>query len=231
MPDLRFLPALLALALGFPPHAAGAGKDGDLLLKGAENFIERCVLCHGNLGMGDGLLPATLEGYPSTNLFGKKRVVTEESVARYLETYNAERHPYSPPWLQELSRAQIMQLTAFTALLVTDRDTATPLLKKAENTAEVEVSVNRGDVIFRTRCAVCHGKKGKGDGMLAAVVKNPPPFNLTLSRAPDEYLFRIIKLGGGEMGRSPSMPAWGGDLTDFDIRSLILKLKTLRTKP
>lgn len=60
------------------------------------------------------------------------------------------------------------------------------------------------------------------------LLKNPPPFNLTLSRMPDAYLKKIIHGGGQGVGRSPRMPPWGTDLSGKEIESVILYIKKLR---
>jgi cytochrome c553 len=64
---------------------------------------------------------------------------------------------------------------------------------------------------------------------MARIIKNPPPFNLTLSRVPDDYLSDMIHKGGAAMGRSPRMPPFGGDLSETDIKSVMMYVKTLRT--
>ena len=63
---------------------------------------------------------------------------------------------------------------------------------------------------------------------MSRIIKNPPPFNLTLSRADDKYLSDIIHKGGEQMQRSPRMPPFGDDLTEPEITSAILYIKTLR---
>ena len=40
-------------------------------------------------------------------------------------------------------------------------------------------SLERGAVVFRERCAECHGEGGRGDGPKAKQLKGPPPANLT----------------------------------------------------
>jgi high-affinity iron transporter len=39
-------------------------------------------------------------------------------------------------------------------------------------------SPERGAVVFRERCAACHGESGRGDGPKAKTLKGPPPANL-----------------------------------------------------
>ena len=70
-------------------------------------------------------------------------------------------------------------------------------------------------------------KKGDGKGKMAKIL-NPPPYNLTMSTATDEYLLDIVTKGGAEMGRSPSMPAWQGVFPEETILSIIDYIKTLR---
>ena len=40
-------------------------------------------------------------------------------------------------------------------------------------------SLKRGAVVFRERCAACHGESGRGDGPKAKTLKGPPAANLT----------------------------------------------------
>ena len=104
---------------------------------------------------------------------------------------------------------------------------STGLLLAVAVSASAAGDPGKGADVFG-RCALCHGPEGRGDGKLAAVIKNPPPFNLTWSRLPDSYLRDIITKGGAGVGRSPRMPPWGGDLTSSEIESVMLHLKTLR---
>jgi mono/diheme cytochrome c family protein len=64
--------------------------------------------------------------------------------------------------------------------------------------------------IFATRCAVCHGPEGRGDGPGAAAL-NPPPRNYHdaawQDSVTDEEIENAIKYGGAAVGRSPSMVA------------------------
>ena len=39
-------------------------------------------------------------------------------------------------------------------------------------------SLERGAVVYRERCAACHGEAGRGDGPKAKSLKGPPPANL-----------------------------------------------------
>jgi len=69
--------------------------------------------------------------------------------------------------------------------------------------------------IFSTRCSVCHGASGKGDGPGSAAL-NPKPRNFTdaawQKSVSDEYIEKIIQFGGMAVGKSATMPG-NPDLT------------------
>lgn len=96
---------------------------------------------------------------------------------------------------------------------------------QAENTATQK---NSGRQIFISHCVLCHGLEGKGDGRMARLINNPPPFNLTQSTRPANYLKSIISLGGESLSRSPQMPAWREELNEAEIEALVSYLLKLR---
>ena len=113
---------------------------------------------------------------------------------------------FMPMWEEELSDEQISDVLVY--------------LKFLDN------SVNRGEVVFKTNCILCHGLKGDGNGR-AAKLYDPPPANLTRSDKNDDYKRMIITLGGAAMGRSPVMPVWGEQLSTQEIDDVVNYLKTL----
>ncbi len=64
--------------------------------------------------------------------------------------------------------------------------------------------------IFETRCTVCHGPAGKGDGPGSAAL-DPKPRDLTSAEwqesVDDEHLRKIVVYGGTAVGKSAAMPA------------------------
>jgi mono/diheme cytochrome c family protein len=70
----------------------------------------------------------------------------------------------------------------------------------------------KGEAItmFRSRCVVCHGEKGKGDGPGAAALE-PKPRNYSdgawQASVTDEQIKNVIMYGGAAAGKSPIMPA------------------------
>jgi len=79
--------------------------------------------------------------------------------------------------------------------------------------------LTRGEYLFATRCAVCHGPKGEG-------ARGPTLATPDLLSAPDdESLFRVIRRGisGTEMP--------GSRLADSDIRQLVAVVRRLGQLP
>ena len=63
--------------------------------------------------------------------------------------------------------------------------------------------------MFRTKCVVCHGDHGAGDGPgAAAIVPKPRAFADPewQASATDEHIKKIILEGGPAVGKSPAMP-------------------------
>ena len=64
--------------------------------------------------------------------------------------------------------------------------------------------------VFKTRCVMCHGESGKGDGAASAAL-NPKPRNYTDAEwqksVTDEQIKKTITGGGAAVGKSPIMPA------------------------
>jgi mono/diheme cytochrome c family protein len=64
--------------------------------------------------------------------------------------------------------------------------------------------------IFNSRCVACHGSSGHGDGPASASL-NPKPRKFAdpswQSQVTDDYIEKIVKLGGAAVGKSPAMPS------------------------
>ncbi|MDH5436332.1 MAG: cytochrome c, partial [Gammaproteobacteria bacterium] len=81
---------------------------------------------------------------------------------------------------------------------------------------------------YKGRCSLCHGPDGEGNGKMARIIKDPPPFNLTKSGVPYSYLKEIVTKGGEAMGRSGRMPPWGKELSRVELDSILLYVMSLR---
>lgn len=76
---------------------------------------------------------------------------------------------------------------------------------------------------YQKLCRNCHGDDGSGNGPVAAVLDKPPQ-NFTdcaaMAAHSREFLRKIITEGGGAVGESPQMPAFGKNLSAEEIEEL-----------
>lgn len=202
-------------------------QASDALQLGAETYHERCTICHGASGYGDGLLPMYMGNYPNTALVRARSATTIDEIRHVVEVGGSEGGSvHSPPWRDELSVEEIDAVTQLVALLRDDRDAAFALLD--ETRPPSVANPVEGRVLFKTYCARCHGEQGHGDGRMAKVYQDPPPFPLVYSVMPAAYLTNIISGGGGAVSRSEIMPAFSEQLTETQIQSVILHLYSMR---
>ncbi len=92
----------------------------------------------------------------------------------------------------------------------------------------------RGGKIYRHYCQICHGEEGKGDGFNSYNIE-PTPRDLTdeafWQQTTDERTYYTVSQGGGSVGKSVMMPAWGHTLTDRQIRDVITFVRALARQP
>jgi len=89
-----------------------------------------------------------------------------------------------------------------------------------------ETNITAGKHLYATRCAVCHGSSGNGDGVAAAQL-NPSPPNLNFAVgtpiASDGYLYWAIAEGGAPVGSG--MPPFKSTMEEDEIWKVILYLR------
>ena len=201
----------LALAADLPALIKGTDTVESLtkaknnpVIRGGIVFRTYCILCHGE--RGDGLSRgAKLYGAANLGLKPNSREYAEKIVRNGGKSVG--KSEFMPGWNEELSEEQMGDVIAY-LLIVQDQ-------------------VERGAVVFKTNCILCHGVNGDGKGR-ASVFYDPPPANLTTSDKNDEYKKQIITLGGKAMGRSEVMPIWGEQmLTEQQIDDVVAYLRTI----
>jgi mono/diheme cytochrome c family protein len=81
----------------------------------------------------------------------------------------------------------------------------------------------RGQAVYQTFCAVCHGLRGAGDGPLIPKFPNPPSYrSARLLAMPDGQIFHVITCGSG------LMPAYAGQIAPDDRWKAIAWVRTLQ---
>lgn len=206
------------------------GKDDTTpsLEKGVGVYVNRCSLCHGSQGMGEGKIPLKIPNYPNTSLVKALKAKTSEEIHEMV-VYGGmldDVSKYMPPMGNELTWTQIESVSMFIQNLRANTEATLALVTEYQNANSV--FANLGKQVYEARCVLCHGKDGLGDGRMAKIIKNPPPFNLTLSGVPKFYLTDIISKGGEAMGRSPQMPPWSDQLASNEIEAVVDYIVTLR---
>jgi len=76
-------------------------------------------------------------------------------------------------------------------------------------------AAGKGKIIYQRYCASCHGREGRGDGILAQDLVVPPP-DLTMIAKKNNGRFPLSMVVQGIDGRqlghghgAPDMPVWG----------------------
>jgi mono/diheme cytochrome c family protein len=97
---------------------------------------------------------------------------------------------------------------------------------------QAQTAGSRGTQLYQERCASCHGRNGRGDGVYAAFL-TPRPRDFTSGR----FKFRSTETGAiptdDDLARSitegmhgTSMPSWKTFLSPDDVRALVTQVKS-----
>jgi mono/diheme cytochrome c family protein len=118
--------------------------------------------------------------------------------------------------------------------------------KSVQKTAIQQTSPASGGEMFKTYCAVCHGKDAKGGGPAAVELKKAPPDLTTLAKRhdgkfPGDYVANMLRNGAKVPAHGSSdMPVWGPlfasisgrdpALVNMRIANLVRYLESLQVK-
>ncbi len=95
--------------------------------------------------------------------------------------------------------------------------------------AQDKPSAQKGKKVYETYCASCHGTTGAADGPTAAVL-DPKPTNFRdaklMATRKDAQLLAVIRDGGKAHGKSAIMAPYKKILSEEDIKSVLLWLRT-----
>ena len=108
------------------------------------------------------------------------------------------------------------------------------LLILISGTAVYSQDQAEGKKLYTSYCAGCHGDQGKGDGPAATALPAKPANHTdgaVMNQLPDKFLIEIITKGGAAVGKSPIMPAWGGQFNEKQIRDIIAYIRSIAEPP
>ena len=121
-----------------------------------------------------------------------------------------------------IMRKNSFWIFAFSALLLAGTDPT-----RAQNQAE-------GKKLYLTYCSSCHGDNGKGDGPAAQSLPVKPANHTSgavMNQLTDKFLMEIISKGGSAVGKSPMMPAWGGQFKENQLRDIVAYVRSIADPP
>ena len=206
---IRIVSAVFLLALA---SLAQAAPDGH------ELYTRHCAVCHNENGMGGIGLPLNgekVEHFPRDYLFNTIRLGREGRVM---------------PAFSKLSDAQINAIVDF-ILSWKKTDTVDTF-----STAPVVGNIKNGRDLFAEKCAACHGKDGKSNGLGTGVTVSrerkfavvPPALNNPgfLASASDEWIRQTVK--NGRPGTiMPSQKTFG--ISDRELDDIVSYVRSFQT--
>jgi mono/diheme cytochrome c family protein len=105
----------------------------------------------------------------------------------------------------------------------------TSMLLSLSNIALADGDLVAGKTVYEQSCVLCHGPKGKGDGMAAGSL-NPKPKDFTngaaMAKIPIDTRIKAVTLGGASVGASPVMPSFGEMLSTQQIQDVVAYIGT-----
>lgn len=169
--------ALVVAAVAAVPCRA----DDELLARGRAVYRERCILCHGEDGDGEGEAAYLLVAPPRDFRAGRfrfvstwERVATDDDLLRTITSgLPGTQMPSHTALVERDRRALVAVVKSFAAEPWTVEPDRPPgadgrpgsgVVVVPPEPADARTNHARGEELFREACATCHGAAGHGDG-------------------------------------------------------------------
>ncbi|MGC3976696.1 MAG: cbb3-type cytochrome c oxidase subunit I [Nitrospira sp.] len=167
---------LSSLTSGAALHRATPEGRGDILALGRSVYERRCAGCHGVQGDGKGPSAPFLNPKPrdfTKGIFKFRSTLGKDSLPTDADLYVTITHGLwgtSMPSLHELPAAQRWAMVQYLKTF-SDRWGSEPAGQGIVIPPEPPVtaaSLTKGETLFQSNCALCHGDQGRADGALSA---------------------------------------------------------------
>jgi len=224
-------------------------KD-EVVAFGKSVYERRCIGCHGAKGDGNGPSAVFLNPRPrdfTRGIFKFRSTPGKDSLPTDADLFITVTHGLwgtaMPTW-EEISgreRAAVIQYIKVFSERWQKEPVGPPIVILPE-TPVTQASVGNGKTIFHGKaiCFMCHGAEGKGDGILAAGLKDvwgrsDRPANFTLPAGEHggvklghdgEHIFKTIMTG---VGGTP-MPPFQGQLKPEEVWDVVHYVQSLRVE-
>ena len=103
-----------------------------------------------------------------------------------------------------------------------------------EEEVSAGISLASGESVYTANCSSCHGARGQGDGPLSAGLQPQPAKHadgVYMNALSNDHIYKVIDKGGASVGKSSMMAPWGTSLSEDEINSLIVFIRTLADPP
>jgi len=142
---LLCIAVLVSLCACAKPEAIGSTQAHSVVAgaAGAKIYMERCALCHGSKGLGEGSMPLLVRDYPSTNLRKLLEGHTPDAITVAIAEGGAQDsgNMLSPPWKHEISESDLKLVSNFVNLLRVDYAAAVEAIQRAAPATDLTASV------------------------------------------------------------------------------------------
>jgi mono/diheme cytochrome c family protein len=203
---------LFILATG----TAFAQDDGGDPERGADLYLENCVMCHGEDGQGR--VGANLSSFPGIDPGAAIRQITTEGI----------QGTVMPAWGQSnggpLTEQDISDISTYIEGVLNGTEPVAPLPEYEppliEPLPDVDGDPSQGSIVFARNCVTCHGDQAQGG------------FGWPLARTwsgnqPEVFIYQVVSDGI----ENTLMPGWvqskGGPLDDQEIQDVTAYILSL----
>ncbi|MFI5305249.1 MAG: cbb3-type cytochrome c oxidase subunit I [Nitrospiria bacterium] len=222
----------------------------EILSEGKMVYERRCIGCHGEKGDGNGVSAMFLDPKPrdfTRGIFKFRSTPGKDSLPTDSDLFITITHGLwgtaMPTWqeIPEYERFAVIQyIKTFSSRWKTEL-VGEPVLIPSEPPVTIN-SIQNGEKLFhgKAACFICHGPEGRGDGMMAATLRNEwghpeRPANFTLPAGiqggvklghDGRHIFKTIMTGVG----GTIMPVFQTQLTPEEVWDLTHYVQSLRVK-